>query len=274
MEGCLIIVEKRTGLSYGYFQGMVTASHDRFWPYTHDGRLQIKSGNEDDKREKLRNKAVVFTKLDDVYHPATYQDPCGHGIWAWDGGAFRGEYLEYLKTSDKVVAKLTFFANANQGVRYFPSDDALEPPPPYRSAIGQMDVPYELVSIFESEGLWHGRGRPETFTDSGAFSGSHPRFAGRDKANPPWRWKDKRFEGRLPVGIMAEDPARLAYTLFAGFSAEFILSYVSNPYVDDVSTNLEVVDSLVGEGVLDLSGLEVDQASQGPFNPPVGSINH
>ncbi len=252
MEGCLMVVEKRKGYRYGYFQGMITASHDRYWPYTYGDRLKIRPGTRDERAVEALKRGITCTCLRGVYHPATYQDPYGHGLWAWDGGPFRGEYLEYqpkyLNVTNRLVSVISPFSDTIQGVRYYPGDTPRQPgpshpapypasyPSPYRASIGKVDVPYRLVSIFEDGGLWQRRGDAETYARNGAFRGRFPPLAGANKANPPWhwtgRWRDNKPTVDLPAGAIANDPARLAHACFSGFSPDFDFSYVHNSYTD------------------------------------------
>ncbi|MEE9325289.1 MAG: hypothetical protein V3U90_07060 [Dehalococcoidia bacterium] len=281
MEGCLMIIEKRAGVRYGYIQGLITASHDGFWLYTFDNRLEGGPRRRGGQEVRGVDGTLLCTKLEGVYHPALYQDPYGHGLWAWDGGSFRGEYLEYHNGVTRLLGRLTFVAEANQGVRYYPAKIACEPPYPYRAPIGGMDVPYKLVSIFEGGGLGERRYRKETYAPNGAFQGNYPPLIGKNKANPPWRWKDKDMLGVTPPGMMAYDPARLAYTYFSGFSTDFDFSYLHNPYLKDGRSNsgpndinqkgsITVRNITVGEeGVLDFDYPEAEKAFQGPFNPPI-----
>ena len=269
-EGCLMIIEKSRDRSYGYFQGMMTASHDRFWLYTFDQRLQGKLRYRNDKQIRGMDGDIFCTRLENVYHPATYQDPYGHGLWAWDGGPFRGEYLEYHNTATKLLAKLTFVSEGNQGVRYYPGDEGRVPLSPYRAPIGQMDVPYKLIPIFGDDGIWQLRNDRGIYAPTGAFRGSHPPFAGKNKANPPWRWRDKDIQEDFPRGIIAIDPAKTAHTLFEGFSEEFDFSYVSNQYLSDDPPGETPGSQDPEEGQdLDFWGPEADQAFEGVHNPPI-----
>lgn len=278
MEGCLMIVEKKEGFRYGYLHGMITVSHGNFWTYSLEGRLNGERQTRDGRPISAVDGAILATKLREVYHPALYQDPYGHGLWAWDGGPFRGEYLEYRKRLTTVmaglVAKLTFVSEANQGVRYYPGETTREPPYPYRAAIGQMDVPYKLVSLFEEGGLWQRRGQREVYTTSGAFQGNYPPIIGKDRVKPPWGWGEKDEKGDLSLGMIATDPAQLVQRYFCGFSPDFDRTYVRNEYLSDRQSRDELPQSAVPiEAALDLSGPGADQAFAGPFNPPIECQN-
>ena len=78
-------------------------------------------------------RGILCTGLQGVYHPATHQDPYGHGLWAWDGGPFRGEYLEYqpkyLNVVNRLVSAISPFSDTTQGVRYYPGDTPRQPGP-------------------------------------------------------------------------------------------------------------------------------------------------
>ncbi len=270
LEGCLMIIEKRSKYRHGYFLGMITASHDQFWLYTFDRRLKRKERHRNGKLVRELDGQILCTKLEDVFHPSTYQDPYGHGLWAWDGGPFRGEYLEYHNTVTRFLAKLSFVSEGKQGVRYYPADEGREPAPPYRAPIGQMDVPYKLTPIFGDDGIWGRRNDGSIYASTGAFLGSHPLLAEKNKANPPWQWRDKYMQEDFPSGILAVNPAKAAYTLFQGFSQEFDLSYVSNQYLlEESPSEASSCQDTEESQALDFGGQEADQAFRGPHNPPI-----
>jgi hypothetical protein len=120
------------------------------------------------------------------------------------------------------------------GLVLYPSTSA-EPP-----ANGDdRDVPYTLVDIFASGGLWSRRTDPALFAGWGSFAGDDDTSTGADacgvgtfdcgtdSANAPWGWDDGNdLPGR---GELATDPARLAADYFT-VPGNLARTYTRNAY--------------------------------------------
>jgi hypothetical protein len=129
-EGYLAIIQKPNGIlkkyyPYGIHVGMISVAHWDFY-----SNSNVLSGN----RESIDGK-IFYTNWSGMCCPSSFQESKGHGCYAWAGEEFFSE----------------------AGVRYYPSDtttDPEEPGEPYYGSIGEVDVPYFLVNIFEPDGLW------------------------------------------------------------------------------------------------------------------------
>lgn len=133
----------------------------------------------------------------------TYQEPGGHGCYAYQpGGTNRKE--------DKVL-------------KYYPTlfcadEDYLTEPHKKRY--------YKLYNIFEKGGLWSRKMDTLTFRRYGDFHNTKTLIGG---ANAPWNWQDRADPEAVKKGDIAVDPANLFshYLDLAEIGRE---QYVYNPY--------------------------------------------
>lgn len=191
MEGVVLTV-RRDGSTYGRFEAMVSVAHSHFYSFTPSGSPYT-SG-----RESIDG-TVLMQSYNGFARPTTWQESKGHGCKTWDGSNFGG----------------------GDGVVYYP-DVVGEAP----SGGNDRFVPYRLVDIFASDGLWAHRYDPATFYSWGTFRGDN----GTDNsANAPWGWDDKDDGSDLPRGLLATDPAKLVSIYFANEGA-FSLTYEQNAY--------------------------------------------
>lgn len=172
-----------------------------------------------------------------VFHPTTWQEPWGHGMYGWPGPDGPSPYERYRKPE---YPWRNGFINGD-GVIYYPSTDAGIPD--YRKDVDI--VPYALIDIFEPNGLWDRRedidrnhdgcgGGPQgtptcTWGYFGAFRGER---WGTDKANAPWRWD--HADDTLPPGMQAFDPLRLIEEyndLSAVPAGQLSRTYTNNRYL-------------------------------------------
>lgn len=172
-----------------------------------------------------------------VFHPTTWQEPWGHGMYGWPGPDGPSPYHRYRKPE---YSWRNGFLNGD-GVIYYPAAEAGIPD--YRKAVDI--VPYALIDIFEPNGLWDrredidwnhdgcgggARGTPRcTWGYFGAFRGDR---WGTDKANAPWRWDHP--DDTLPPGMQAFDPLRLVEEyndLSAVPATELSRTYLVNRYL-------------------------------------------
>lgn len=191
MEGVVLTV-RRDGSTYGSFEAMVSVAHSHFYSYK-PSSSPYTSG-----RESIDG-TVLMQSYNGFSRPTTWQESKGHGCKTWDGSNFGG----------------------GDGVVYFP-DVAGEAP----SGGNDRFVPYRLVDIFASGGLWGHRYDPVTFASWGTFRGDN----GTDNsANAPWGWDDKDDGSDLPRGLLATDPAKLI-SIYFGNEGAFSLTYEQNAY--------------------------------------------
>lgn len=171
-----------------------------------------------------------------VFHPTTWQEPWGHGMYGWPGPDARSPYDRYRRPE---YPWANGFINGD-GVIYYPGTRAGIPD--YRKDVDV--VPYALIDIFEPGGLWDRResidwnrdgcggadgSRDCTWGYFGAFRGER---WGVDKANAPWRWD--HYDDNLPPGMQAFDPLRLVEEyndLSAVPAAQLSRTYTNNRYL-------------------------------------------
>ena len=144
-----------------------------------------------------------------VFHPTTWEEPWGHGMYGWPGPNSQSPYDRYRKPQ---YPWKEGFINGD-GIIYYPSPKAGIPD--YNKPVDV--VPFELIDIFEPNGLWDRRekidwqmdgcggganGTPDcTWGHFGAFRGER---WGTDKANAPWRWNHS--DAHLQAGMQSYDP--------------------------------------------------------------------
>jgi hypothetical protein len=148
-----------------------------------------------------------------IFRPIIWSEPWGHGMYGWPGPNAKSPYERYRKPE---YAWKDGFINGD-GVIYFPGKTAGVPD--YRKEVDI--VPYELIDIFEPNGLWDRREQIDWKMD-GCSGGNGAKGAnctwgyfgtfrgerwGTDKANAPWRWD--HMDDNLPPGMQAYDPLRL-----------------------------------------------------------------
>jgi hypothetical protein len=172
-----------------------------------------------------------------IFRPTTWQEPWGHGMYGWPGPNAKSPYDRYRKPE---YTWNNGFINGD-GVIYYPG--TRPGIPDYRQTVDT--VPYVLIDIFESSGLWDRRehidwkmdgcgGRHKRTLDCtwgyfGAFRGER---WGVDKANAPWRWD--HHDDHLPPGMQAFDPLRLIkeYNNLDAISANHLAgTYTHNRYL-------------------------------------------
>ncbi|GIJ43165.1 hypothetical protein Val02_00510 [Virgisporangium aliadipatigenens] len=204
-EGVLLAVE-RDGSTYGALRAAVTVAHSDFYSYTPAGSTWT-SG-----RESVDGTLQLQTNpRDGLSHPVTAQEAKGHGLKAFPQYNIQGD-----------------------GLIYYPATSA-EPP----ANADDRDVPYTLVDIFASGGLWSRRNDTALFAGWGSFAGDDDTSTGSDacgvgtydcgtdSANAPWGWDDGNdVPGR---GELATNPARLAAEYFT-IPGNLSRTYTSNRY--------------------------------------------
>jgi hypothetical protein len=172
-----------------------------------------------------------------IFRPTTWQEPWGHGMYGWPGRDAKSPYDRYRKSE---YPWNNGFINGD-GVIYYPGTKPGIPD--YRQPVDT--VPYGLIDIFESDGLWDRREHIDWNMDGcgggskgtldctwgyfGAFRGER---WGVDKANAPWRWD--HLDDQLPPGMQAFDPLRLIeeYNNLDAVSAnQLVRAYTHNRYL-------------------------------------------
>ncbi len=214
LEGALFIVRK-TNSMYGKLDGMITVAHADFYSYTAQDS-SLSNGNEDIDGD------ITFTYYEGADRARTAQEAKGHGLKAWPHIAnFTGE-------------------NNQDGIIYYPTRGAGE----YPSSGNDRHVKYELVSMFEPNGLWvqalnEATNPGQTFHSWGTFRGNTSGGCGRgwkncssNSANTPWGWDDND-DGDSYRGEFAKDPAALVDFYFNGLG-NFSREYVSNAFLQDL----------------------------------------
>lgn len=172
-----------------------------------------------------------------ILRPTTWQEPWGHGMYGWPGRDAKSPYDRYRKPE---YPWNNGFINGD-GVVYHPGTKPGIPD--YRQPVDI--VPYELIDIFESDGLWDRRQHIDWNMDGcgggskgtldctwgyfGAFRGQR---WGVEKANAPWRWD--HLDDHLVPGMQAFDPLRLIeeYNNLDAVSADQLTrAYTHNRYL-------------------------------------------
>jgi len=212
LEGALLAVRK-DGTQFGRLEGMITVFHTNFFSFTPSGS-PLTNGHES------IDGTVSFEAHNGVNRPKTVQEAKGHGLQAWPYASnFNG-------------------ASNQDGIIYYPTQGAAE----YPASGNDRSVPYRLVDIHASNGMWSAAlndaaaGSGQTFNSWGTFKGdtsggcgSGLKSCGSNSANTPWGWDDGD-DGDSYRGEFALDPARLFDYYFDGVG-NFSQQYINNPYL-------------------------------------------
>jgi len=199
-EGLTLAVEK-DGSTYGVLRGMVTVAHTDFYSYTPAGSTWTSGTETVDGTVQLQS-----SPHDAFQHPATAQEPQGHGLKAYPQITINGD-----------------------GIVYYPSTVGETP-----SSGNDRDVQYQLIDMFAANGLWAQRGNTSLFVSLGTFAGDDSGDCGQgtwdcttDSANAPWGWNDGND---VPArGEIATDPAKLSAEYFT-IPGSLSRTYTYNPY--------------------------------------------
>ena len=199
-EGLTLAVEK-DGSTYGVLRGMVTVAHSDFYSYAPAGSTWSNGKETIDGTVQLQS-----SPHDSFQHPATAQEPQGHGLKAYPQVTINGD-----------------------GLVYYPSTVGETP-----SSGNDRDVQYELIDLFAGGGLWAQRGNAALFASLGTFAGDTSGDCGQgtwqcttNSANAPWGWDDGNDTPAR--GEVATDPAKLATEYFT-IPGSVSRSYTYNPY--------------------------------------------
>jgi hypothetical protein len=210
IEGLIAIVQKpftkmmSEQFPYGIYVGMITVAHNNYYSYSN----ALASNRESIDAE------VRFEKGPDrLLHPCSYQEPLGHGCYA-----YKGRLRPYIR-----------YEPVQPGQALTRPADIV---PRERNVTKQAS--YELIDMMQPGGLWEKRWSGkigEPFVVSGQLAGTKH---GLNAANPPWRWEDLNDGPDLQAGNMAYDPAYLAWQYFSGhcvISVSEFFDYIDMPYV-------------------------------------------
>jgi hypothetical protein len=127
LEGALLVVRK-DGTAYGVAEGLVTVFHTNFYSFKPSGS-PLTNGSES------IDGTLSFESVNGVSRMKTVQEAKGHGLKAWP------------YASD-------FNGGASQdGIIYYPTQGQAE----YPSSGNDRNVPYRLVSITQTNGMWSAR---------------------------------------------------------------------------------------------------------------------
>jgi hypothetical protein len=203
-EGVLLAV-RRDGSTFGQLKGAVTVAHRDFYSYVPRGS---------DWSAGLESIDGVLTQkqYDGSLHPETAQESQGHGL----------------------KARPYYDIENEDGIVYYPSLAE------GKVAIGPRSSSrfYQLIDIFEPNGMWDNRNNAELFGSFGSFAGNTGGACGSfalgcttNSAHAPWAWDDSDDECR--AGAMAFDPAGLVKSYFRT-PESLNLMYEFNPYVRDL----------------------------------------
>ena len=217
LEGALLLVRK-DGSNFGTLEGMLTVFHTNFFSFTPAGS-PLTNGHES------IDGSVSFEAHNGVNRPKTVQEAKGHGLKAWP------------YASD-------FNGAANQdGVIYYPTQGAAE----YPSSGNDRNVPYRLVSLNQTNGMWAAAlndanlssSQAQTFYSWGTFKGdtsgdcgSGLKSCSTNSANTPWGWDDGD-DGASYRGEFALDPAALFDYYFDGLG-NYSQKYIHNAFLEDL----------------------------------------
>jgi len=213
IEGLISIVRKpftkmmNEHFPFGIFTGMITVAHNNYYSYSN-----VLTAN----RESV-DAGVKFEKgSDGLPHPCSYQEPLGHGCYA-----YKGRLRPYIR-----------YAPVQPGQVLTRPDDIVP-----RERNVTKHASYELIDITQPGGFWEKRwsGKVgEPFVKSGQLAGTKH---GLNAANPPWRWADLNDGPDLQAGNMTYDPAYLVWQYFSGHCVDAIpkfFDYLDMPYAPSV----------------------------------------
>lgn len=222
MEGCLAVVPKRGGGEGETVEALVTVSHRHFLSYAGrepDGRTPTGSLRVTGWEEDVDGPIEVTSRFSGRGEPAgrlkLYADSGGHAIRATKRGwGSESNIIRYRPTLGRAES---------------PKESAFEK----ETDAKFQTVRYQLVSIFERDGLWAQRENPSVFRPDEAGRQAFVEMSDEGgltagAANPPWGWDDA--DDGYKFGDFAWDPARLADGYFAGMG-EFSRQYLHNPYI-------------------------------------------
>jgi hypothetical protein len=217
LEGALLVVRKN-GTTFGAPEGLITVFHTNFFSFT-PGGSPLTNGSE------TIDGTLSFENHNGLSRMKTVQEAKGHGLKAWP------------YTSD-------FNGSANQdGIIYYPTQGEAE----YPASGNDRSVPYRLVNILQTNGLWSAAlndanvsgSQAQTFASWGTFKGDTSGGCGSglkgcstNSANTPWGWDDGD-DGASYRGEFALDPAHLVDHYFNGLGT-FSAQYVRNPFLSDL----------------------------------------
>jgi len=203
-EGALFII-KRDSTRWGQLEAVITNWHSHFHAYFPEYTTLVSGCKIEEQGERW-----IQWKDGRV---RTSQEWGGHGF---------GCYPAYVREGDDAVV-------------YVPSQDTAGVPPSVPDGT-HVEVPYRLVDIHASDGLWDHRYDQNVFDPNQSWLemvGGH--------GNPPWAWDDVDDGGLCLKGIWTHDPALLAqyYFKLKGSTVEswehFTREYLSNPYRNDMN---------------------------------------
>jgi hypothetical protein len=221
MEGCLMIVPRAhdsDGVGRGVV-GMITISHWHFFSFAGwkgvpvDLPFNVSGWKEDLDGPLLVSDRFAAEHGEPPWRVKLYVQSGGHGIKGSQDGWGDSELV----------------------VRYRPTTAAPGEPTDVFTRDGDIwtqTVPYKLLSIFDRDGLWAQREKPEVMqTDDKGRDTLVVRRGNRFEAGaakPPWGWDDTNDAHK--AGEFAWDPAHLVMGYFAGLR-EYSREYVHNPYL-------------------------------------------
>ena len=194
LEGILTIVEK-DGSLHGKALGIVTVFHSDFYSFR-SADSGLVNGNE------TIDGTLTTINHNGIFRFKTAAEAKGHGI--------------------KAHSKLQ--PGGSDYVVYYPTLNAAESP----IDIYDRNVGYQLIDLFETNGLWDQRFNTLLFSDAKSFKKS----VGNGTANAPWNWDDKNDGNNqgLLAGGMAYYPAHLVDEYFNGLGS-ISKEYVNNRYL-------------------------------------------
>lgn len=192
LEGCLLIIQKRTN----QLLGMITVAHLDFFSYVVKGKLK--------KRHETIDGKILLMNYNGQDHPMTKQEQDKHGVFAW---------------KSKQLWKQWTLDNENSiGIKYIPKNKSQKIEIKDIKSFSQTEHGYVLVDMLGQEGFWKRRNDSSLFGTWGTFN-SHS----SSSANAPWVWDD--IDDKIPSGILFYDPAAIVYHYFRGFDS-FEHSYI------------------------------------------------
>jgi len=201
LEGLLMVVKRPAeydAYDFGDLLGIITVYHHDFFSYIAPGSPL--ESNHEDIDGTLEMASFDGQINEGALHPKTAQQSKGHGLKAYPQVSIEG----------------------GDGIIYYPSLDHSEKP----SGPNDRDVKYELIDIFEEDGLWDHRNDSDTFHSWGIFKGDDGQ---NNSAKAPWKWDDRNDGSDLQGGELANDPAKITNIYFSNLG-DFSRAYELNKY--------------------------------------------
>jgi len=247
MEGVLFVVKKVTGNKYGELEGVFAQAHGFIQTYLTD----IGWDRFNPREERVRpfviapvydNTAIesMGENLPDnekVARIITTQEMGGHGAGCWPdwGAPSPGDALDPLRyhkrhANSTLIEKAVYKEAGNDHIRYIPTMG--EPEEPNYSEVqknGYTYCKYQLINVFDKNGLWDNRNNRNVYKDETDMVGDH--------GDAPWSWYGSK-EGLNPDFIDKQESEGMKKG--ASIVASTVIKICKSLFVTKVTAKKEV----------------------------------